>query len=287
MKKTTFLSAIFIITIYGCNSSKSESLKQLREGKKHYQIKNYDSSITFLTKALVLDSLNSGAYYFFGKINYEINNYSEGLKYLSLARKHALRSDSLAFLRLKILSAMGNYDEFIQYNNELISKNPSNYKLYFNKARALHNKSYSVETNSAKVDLLKEAFENINISIGLNNTDNEIFVLRGVIRYALSDNYGALDDLNTAIKQEKQDSSIISIAYRYKGLTQVHLNNFTNAESLLDSAILYEKGIAVLYYNRGNVRIRLNKINLACDDYRKALELGENEAIDRIRENCK
>jgi len=121
----------------------------------------------------------------------------------------------------------------------------------------------------------------------LNKGDNETFVLRGAIRYALSDNLGAIGDFDMAISQEKKDSSIISIAYRYKGLTENDLNNLRYAESLLDSAIIFEKKQAILYINRGDIRISLNKTDMACEDYRKALELGDNDAIDRIRENCK
>ena len=182
---------------------------------------------------------------------------------------------------------MEKYDDYIEYCNKLISKNSSNYKMYFNKATALFNKANDAKTSETRVEQLKDALENVNISLNLNKDDNETFVLRGAIRFALADNKGAIGDFDMAISKEEKDSSIISIAYRYKGLTEKDLKNLSVAESLLDSAIIFEKKHAILYINRGDIRISLNKADLACEDYRKALELGDKDAIDRIREKCK
>lgn len=283
MKKPVLLSILLILLIFGCSDSKRESLSQLEDEKKHYQNNSYDSSITFLNNAIKLNPSNSEAYYYLSKVNYDIENYSEGLKFVNLAEKHEFNTDSINSLKLKTLFALEKYDDYIQFNNELISKNSSNYKLYFNKAKALYNKSAKFKN----VAQLKLALENINISFNLNKKDNEIYVLRGAIRYALSDNKGAIDDFEIAINQEKKDSLIISYAYRFKGLTNIQLKNFNHAEVLLDSAIIYNNDSAVLYHNRGNARFALNKADLACKDYRKALELGYNDAIYNIRENCK
>lgn len=286
MKKSIFLTTLFLLTLFGCNDNKHKSLSQLEAGKKYFENDKYDSSLTCLNDAIRLDSSNSEAYYYLSKTNYQIDNYNEGLKYLNLAEKRKFNSDSIKVLKLKILFAMEKYDDYIEYCDKLISKNSSNYKMYFNKATALFNKALDA-TSETSVDLLKDALKNVNISLNLNKGDNETFVLRGAIRYALSDNLGAIGDFDMAISQEKKDSSIISIAYRYKGLTENDLNNLRYAESLLDSAIIFEKKQAILYINRGDIRISLNKTDMACEDYRKALELGDNDAIDRIRENCK
>lgn len=286
MKKITFLTTLILLVLFSCNDNRNKSLSQLQAGKEYYENDKYDSSLTSLNDAIRLDSSNSEAYYYLSKTNYQIGNYNEGLKYLNLAEKRKFNPDSIEVLKLKILFAMEKYDDYIEYCDKLISKNSSNYKMYFNKSKALFNKADDA-TSETSVDLLKEALKNVNISLNLNKGDNETFVLRGAIRYALADNVGAIGDFDMAISQEKKDSSIISIAYRYKGLTEKDLNNLSYAESLLDSAIIFNKKHAILYINRGDIRISLNKTDMACKDYRKALEFGDNDAIDRIRENCK
>ena len=50
---------------------------------------------------------------------------------------------------------------------------------------------------------------------------------------------------------------------------------------------MYNQKKSNLYINRGEIRVLLNKVDLACEDFRKALELGDKNAIDEIREHCK
>ena len=287
MTKNSLLSIIFILTLLSCNDQKQQAIKQLDIGKEKYYKDKFDTSLTYLNNAIKIDSANAEAYYFLGKVNYEIKNYSDGLKYLNLAEQKKYNYDSVQAMKLETLFAMEKYDDYIDLCNKLISKNTSNYKMYFNKATALFNKANDATTTENKIEKLKEALDNVNISLNLTKNDYETFVLRGAVRFALSDNKGAISDFDIAIKNEKKDSSIISIAYRYKGLTEKELNNLIYAESLLDSSIIFQNKHSTLYINRGDIRILLKKVGLGCEDYRKALEYGDNDAIERIRENCK
>ncbi len=67
----------------------------------------------------------------------------------------------------------------------------------------------------------------------------------------------------------------------------MYRGSFFNCLGFLDSLIILEKDQSLHYINRGDIRISLKKVALACEDYRKALDFGNNEAVDRIRENCK
>ena len=287
MKKVLILSICIILAFVSCNNNKHKSIKQLESGIAFYNKNKLDSSLICLTEAIKLDTTNSEAYYFLSKVNYKIINYSDGLKYLNIAEKRKYNTDSIQELKLKLLFAMENYDEYIDYCNKMISKNTSNYKMYFNKSKALFNKSIDANSEDTKLQLQKEALENISISLNLNKNDNETYGLRGAIRYTLTDYKGAINDFDIVIKSEKKDSLIISISYRYKGLTEKELNNFTYAEALIDSAISYNPKESILFIARGEIRVILNKGDFACDDFRKALELGEKNAIDEIREHCK
>lgn len=286
VNKLIIFFLLLCILHLSCKNKKHESLSQLNEGKRFYETNKFDSTLFYLNNAIKLDTLNSEAYYYLSKTNYQIENYEEGFKYLNIAEKKKFNSDSIEVWKLKFLFAMENYEEYIEYCDKLINKNSSNYKMHFNKAKALFNKANDASAET-KLTLLKDALKDVNISINLNNGDNVAFVLRGAIRNALEDNLGAISDFDIAINREKKDSSIISYAYRYKGLTEQDLNNLSYAESLLDSAIIFMKVHAILYIDRGNIRILLNKTDFACEDYRKALELGDNDAIDYVLKHCK
>lgn len=286
MKNILFL-IIILIVFTGCTDNKMNSQKNLRIAKDFYIKNKYDSAIVYLNRAVKLDTSNSEAYYCLSISNYKINNLGEAIKFVDIAEHKKYNSDSTANLKLKILYDQQKYDDFIVICDRLIKKNSSNYKIYFEKSTALFNKANNVESIDEKIELLKKAMDNINISLKLNNTNKETFVLRGAIRFALEDFKGAINDFDLVIRSVKKDSSLLSITYRYKGLTEKSIDNLSYAEILLDSAIWFNKESSILYYNRGDIRFGLNKFESACDDYRKSLELGENAAVDRIRERCK
>lgn len=281
------IAASKLLLIFGCSDYNNKALVHIKAGKKYYNNLKFDSSLYHFNNALKLDPSNSEVSYYLGKIYYQINNYSEALKFLNFAEKQGFKPDSTAYIKLDILLELENYDDYIEYCNKLLSDNSTNYRMYFKKAVAFFTKAQSEPATETKVELYKEALKNVDISLNLNKNDYETFVLRGAIRNGLEDYKGAIGDFDIAINQEKKDSSIISNAYRWKGITEESLNNFIYAESLLDSAIILEKDQSLHYINRGDIRISLKKVALACEDYRKALDFGNNEAVDRIRENCK
>jgi hypothetical protein len=62
-----------------------------------------------------------------------------------------------------------------------------------------------------------------------------------------------------------------------------------NKEALLylDTSIVYNSKRGINYMNRGEIKKKLNMSDGACEDFRKALELGEHSAVEYIQKNCK
>ena len=73
-------------------------------------------------------------------------------------------------------------------------------------------------------------------------------MIRGIAKYELGDNKGAIADYNKAIEFNPKD------------------------------------GLA--YFNRGYAKYELGDLEGACLDWGKAGELGETDAYDLIKENC-
>jgi tetratricopeptide (TPR) repeat protein len=282
----TILTTISILAIIGCFNRKNKSIEHLKAGKEYYFINRYDSSMIHLKNSIKYDSLNSEAYYYMAKVNEEIGNYNNGIKYIDLANKHKIFSDSIDILKSEILQKMYRYDECIEFCDLAINRNNLNYKMYLEKARALFNKSNRETNKNKRLETLYGALDNVNIVLKLNKLNNESITLRGIIRYGMNDYKGAIKDFDTVIYKYKNDSTIISKAYRYKGLSQKRLKNYIHAELLLDSAIIYNKRKAVLYANRGDIRSKLKKMDLACEDYKIALEFGYEYAIETMYKSC-
>ena len=79
-------------------------------------------------------------------------------------------------------------------------------------------------------------------------------------------------NLQDYIKTNKNDSE----AFNLLGVCFFELNELKEAEIEFGNALEIEKNYKY-YYNRGNVRIELNKLNLALKDFNKAITLNSDE----------
>lgn len=44
---------------------------------------------------------------------------------------------------------------------------------------------------------------------------------------------------------------------------------------------------APAYFNRGNIKVLTEQPQLGCEDFRKALDLGQNKALEYVAKYCK
>lgn len=283
--KTFLTTTIVLIVLSSCNL-KHKDTQEIEQAKKYYFNAKYDSSIYYLNNIIEVDPNNAEAFFYLSRATYKINNFNMSLIYLNKADSLMFSVDSVEELKIDLFLKMVKYDDVINICDKQISKTPSNYQAYFNKAIALFNKSIAEPDTQASQEYLKLALQNINFSSNFKKNDNEYFVLRGAILYLLDDIKGATSDIEIALSREKRDSFVISQAYCWRGLIAEYQNNFESAEHFLDSAIEYANYREVLYLDRGDIKMQLNKKNEACNDYRSALRLGDTSALSKIKINC-
>ncbi len=75
--------------------------------------------------------------------------------------------------------------------------------------------------------------------------------------------------------------------YNKRGLLKY--NNLKDRESIMDydKAIKFDSTFCSSYYNRALSKKELGQIKSACDDWKKALDLGLKEAEEMIKKYCK
>ena len=83
----------------------------------------------------------------------------------------------------------------------------------------------------------------------------------------------AKKNLSDFIETNKKNAE----AYNLLGICFFELNQFKEAESNFTIALESENNYKY-YYNRGNVRRELNQLNIALEDFNKAILLNPNEA---------
>jgi tetratricopeptide (TPR) repeat protein len=110
---------------------------------------------------------------------------------------------------------------------------------------------------------------------------------RATIKLELEDYYGAIKDFSKAVQMNEE---IRNVAYGMRGYCKGQIKDykgeivdFTKQLNLNSSSPLTTGEI---YYNRGTIKKKLNDINGACEDWRKAGDLGYMAAFDMIKTNC-
>lgn len=123
----------------------------------------------------------------------------------------------------------------------------------------------------------------------INHPQYALFYIdRGRYKSKIKLHKEAIADYSEAIKID----SNISLAYYYRSETKTFLNDLYGALSDLDIYIsrVEKAGISIdlerAFFNRGLLKIRLNKIESGCLDLSKAGELGYSNAYNYIKKYC-
>jgi tetratricopeptide (TPR) repeat protein len=114
-----------------------------------------------------------------------------------------------------------------------------------------------------------------------NNADD--YYKNGIEKYEQKDFIGSLSDFTIAIEIKPDFSE----AYFSRGLLYgKELHKYSKAIKDFNKAIKYNPDYAEAYYNRGVTYRILDDLNKSCDDWRKAKELGFEEADILIKKHC-
>jgi len=202
-------------------------------------------------------------------------------------------------------SSDGNQQEAADYYTKALKLKPDFERAYFNRALAndaLHN--------------TKAAIADYDQAISLNPKSEEVYNARGWAYYETGDTKSAINDFNKALSLDPKYPE----AYNNRGWVYFETGDTKSALRDFDTAILMNPDFTKPYYNRAAIKVnskdfrgaiedynRLIKLNpkdnaawysrgiarfgignpQACDDWRKAEELGSEDASKLLRQNCK
>jgi tetratricopeptide (TPR) repeat protein len=105
---------------------------------------------------------------------------------------------------------------------------------------------------------------------------------RSIVRSELGDYRGALQDNKRALEL---DSRNIEIYKNNIGL-KFQLEKFAEAIVDCNKVLEHEPNNAMIFFRRGEAKLKLNDKNGACLDWHNAVNLGYKEAMQTISKNC-
>ncbi len=251
------------------------------------KIRNYDKTV-FTEKGLNLANYKTGVINNFQTTN---TSYNDLIIRLVQDKKFGkIINDGNMFIAVYPIKSgdkeVARFKLIANYKHENLNKmqlSPDNWKNLF--AENFYEVQYNIFNNFINQSLAYY------IELDKATTAYDSNYQWGVLRYQMGDYIGALDAFNKAFEENpKTDDFMI---YAYRGNTRSKMGQHVDAIADFDKALsLRPKRVVDYpnwirnYFNRGVAKYYLNNGNGACEDWKKAYDLGYGSAGEYLMDFC-
>lgn len=292
---------IFLLNLFGCSFFNQQYYEN---AYKEYSDGNYQTALYYLDEII---KENENVYEVFvlrSKVNLKLGNTEQAEKDIQKALQ--IHEDYEAhFIMGKILydksdfnNALYHFTQSVEFNNRFtegyLNRAYTYYKLNdFEKAIADYEKAYELDQNSS-VPLVNMGFiygligkndlaiEYYSKAITVNPGDFNAYYNRAVEYLAQRKNNEALNDLLSASELDNKNTDLLFLIAE----TRTKLKDYQNAFNDYTKILLNDSLNSLAYYQRGLINIELKREKAACDDFKKAGELGYFDAYEQIKKYC-
>ena len=167
--------------------------------------------------------------------------------------------------KIKELIKEKNYKEIITICNEILNKNEDE-KAYFYRG-----------FSRSSVGQYKEAIEDYDKAIELNQNNKNIYSNRGNCKYDIQQYKEAIKDYDKAIELNPNNEK----AYYNKGLTKTKLKLYEESVECYNKAIDLNQEYYKAYFNRYISQYNLKEYEKAIKDYKKLIDVLRNKLIEK------
>ena len=167
---------------------------------------------------------------------------------------------------------MANYEKAIEYFNGVIEINPEDSMAYFDRAMA---KEMMRDYNGAISDYTKQ------LKIDVNMVD--CYFLRGIMLLKTDHNPQAIEDFDRTLNIEAENSD----AYYYRSVAEFNLHEMNRAQLDCDRAIQLNNSNNLYFLQKAKIYLSLNKRMIACNAFKKYIELGGKSSETQSQLYCK
>ncbi|MEN7546997.1 tetratricopeptide repeat protein [Rapidithrix thailandica] len=238
----------------------------------HFEMKEYEKANHDFSRLIVLDSNNTQFYVDKAVTLAELAQYEEALTYYNQAIELGNEDSDLYNYRGVTYYALGNFALAQQDFAYAFSKDSSDYI----KAQNLGDALFELK----KYEAAKEAYtQAMNVT---NPQSGKLHYTIGLCHYYQEDYAMGIRYFSQAIEQNPREASY----FDYRARSYMNLSQYTEAIEDYSSSINFHPNDAQIYLERGTAKIALHNKHDGCRDFKKAQEMGNEEADKMIEEYC-
>ncbi len=243
-----------------------------------------------LEEVLKIEYDNADAHYFLGKMCFEDFNYKKALKFynetIKINSEHSEAYADIAITNIylgkkaKSIKPIQNAIKFdsLNYRAYLVdgwlkaeNKQPKDALLSFWKSIDLNPfqdlKYPDYPKAKHKSDILSQSFDDLRLTVKRSNL-NETSKL-GLLAILIGQPQKAYDIFQTVLKEDPN----FDLALYGLSIYASNQKDYTNAIAYINHAIAMEKNNAYYFLERANIKLKMQLVDLACEDYKEYQKL--------------
>jgi protein O-mannosyl-transferase len=169
-------------------------------------------------------------------------------------------------------SLMNDYPDAIKDFSDAIRLKSDEGISYFNRGLCYY-----------KLQKYQEAIADYDLAVKYNGGAFVVYSNRAVAKFDSKDYPGTVNDCNLATKMDSTKQEV----YNTRAAAEFYLKDFTGAERDFTKSIALDPKNNESLKNRGNLYYQLKRLPEACADWKKAAEMGNEEARKAVENYCK
>lgn len=293
---------LFLVLLVSCSAS--VQLPEYTSALEAYEQGRYQTTVTLINKAIEIDSSQGDFYVLRARANYKVGNKNFAMD--DLSRSLVLQKNFIAYhLRGKLFLENGELEKAktdlrsayqlntqsaellfdLGYLEYLNGENQLALEYYLN-ASKIDSKNPATYVNIGNIYAMmgdsKLAIDNYSKALVLDTTDGIAYYNRANEKMLIGDFAGAVEDYQNSLLIDSTNINTLYILADVK----IKLSDIAGAVSNYDTIIKLDSTSAKAYYLKGCGEISLGMNDRACNDFKKAGELGYFDAYEMIKKHC-
>ena len=236
-----------------------------QDAVQHFQRGEFGLAITYIDKAMELDSDQAAHYFLRSQTNRELKRYEDALSDATKAIDLDSSKAAHYFLRSQTNRELKKYEDALSDATKAIELDSSKAAHYFIRGQINHDLNRTVDS-----------LRDFTMSIRLVFDEAYYYYSRGDVNYELEKYEDALRDFTKAIELQPDE---IAYCYAYRGFVYRDLEKHEDALRDFNKAIELEPDYAYFHCIRGLIYRDLGKFEDALRNTAKAIEMEPDKAI--------
>ena len=237
----------------------------------YMDVGNRDSALVYTDKSLLYDPENTKANFIKSFISLYDMELIEALSHIDICIRNDASFYHFYVQKARILAALNRLDEAIKFNKIALQLERNDWEVYHLMAKIWTEKRSMTNAQVYYEKALELSPDNLFLQ------SHYAFFL-----YRVDRDEEALELMNYVLDKDPT----IDWLYRYRALINHYFDNHKAAKNDFDKAIELEPDDSFLFFKRGTCHVKLGENDKACEDYKKAYELGYEKSKQFVNRFC-